>query len=233
MILKDTLRYELSPEGITLLGYVVRRMHKTEWLLPVSGLISNGETARALKSVAIYTIAASTWFGRAFYQPQFDKQGDELSEPDPATGAVVTAKLDAVAPHYLISYSVRMPDGGMFEGHEEITGTTIGLRGLGMPAPSACSSSNARSTLPNSQASSRVNSHSRSLPERVSTDTELFAPQRQRRQFWCCTRGAERGRQHRAKRGEHDPGTPDRLVRSLDADAESSTERPAATRFER
>ena len=91
---------------------------------------------RALAQIAAYAIAASTSFGRAFYQPQFDKQGDELSEPDPATGAVVTAKLDAVAPHYLISYSVSMPDGATFDGHEEITGTKIGLRGLGMPAPS-------------------------------------------------------------------------------------------------
>ena len=68
--------------------------------------------------------------------PDFDTQGEQLSEADPATGALVTAKLDAVFPHYLISYSVRMPDGASFEGNEEITGTRVGLRGLGMPAPS-------------------------------------------------------------------------------------------------
>jgi len=32
--------------------------------------------------------------------------------------------------------SVEMPDGSRFSGSEEITGTTISLRGLGMPAPS-------------------------------------------------------------------------------------------------
>ena len=29
-----------------------------------------------------------------------------------------------------------MPNGDVFSGSEEITGTTVGLRGLGMPAPS-------------------------------------------------------------------------------------------------
>ncbi len=29
-----------------------------------------------------------------------------------------------------------MPNGDIFSGREEITGTTVGLRGLGMPAPS-------------------------------------------------------------------------------------------------
>ena len=29
-----------------------------------------------------------------------------------------------------------MPNGDIFSGSEEITGTTVGLRGLGMPAPS-------------------------------------------------------------------------------------------------
>jgi len=59
-----------------------------------------------------------------------------VSEPDPATGAVVTAKLESRSPHYRISYSVEMPDGSQFSGSEEITGTTVSLRGLGMPAPS-------------------------------------------------------------------------------------------------
>jgi hypothetical protein len=136
MILKDALRYELPPQGITLLGYVVRRMHKTEWLVPVPKFVSSGDSAKALANVGLYAVAASTSFGRAFYQPRFNTQSEELCEADPATGALVTAKLDAVVPHYLISYSVRMPDGASFEGNEEITGTRVGLRGLGMPAPS-------------------------------------------------------------------------------------------------
>jgi hypothetical protein len=136
MLLKDTLHYELPPEGTTLLGYIVRRMHKTHWILPVRHLISSGDREQALASIAMYAIAACTSFGRAFYQPRFDNVGDEASEADPATGAIVAAKLESKDPHYRISYSARMPDGSIFYGSEEITGTTVGLRGLGMPAPS-------------------------------------------------------------------------------------------------
>jgi hypothetical protein len=134
--LRDALRYELPPEGQSLLGYIVRRMHKTEWLVPVAGLIAEGDTAQALGRIAMYAIAASTSFGRAFYQPSFNAVGEAVSEPDPTTGAIITAKLEARDPHYQISYTATMPDGGAFSGMEEITGTTIGLKGLGMPAPS-------------------------------------------------------------------------------------------------
>lgn len=132
----DITRYELPPQGITLLGYVVRRMHKTRWLLPVSSLLSEGKTAEALAHIAMYAVTASTSFGHAYYQPSFNSIGDEVSEPDPMTGALVRARLESTSPHYLISYSVAMPDVSVFTGREEITGTTVGLRGLGMPAPS-------------------------------------------------------------------------------------------------
>jgi hypothetical protein len=135
-MLSDTLRYELPAEGTTLLGYIVRRMHKTRWLAPVPGLVSAGDSAQALSRIAMYAAAGSMSFGRAFYQPKFNAQGEIIREADPATGAVVEAKLESREPHYRISYSVRMPDGSTFYGGEEITGTTIGLRGLGMPAPS-------------------------------------------------------------------------------------------------
>jgi hypothetical protein len=135
-MLIDTVRYELPPEGTTLLGYIVRRMHKTNWLVPVPELFLQGQGTKALEHVAIYTIASSTSFGKAYYQPNFDATGDSVSEPDPATGAEVTARLDSRSPHYHISYDVVMPNGDTFKGNEEITGTTVGLRGLGMPAPS-------------------------------------------------------------------------------------------------
>ena len=131
-----TTRYELPPAGITLLGYVVRRMHKTQWLMSVSELISAGKTDKALEQVAMYAVTSSTSFGPAYYQPQFNSKGDEISEADPATGAIVTAKLASTSPHYLITYTAAMPNGDIFSGSEEITGTTVGLRGLGMPAPS-------------------------------------------------------------------------------------------------
>ncbi len=132
----DTVRYELPPEGITLLGYIVRRMHKTAWLASIPALLSQEQGAKALEHIAIYTIASSTSYGRAYYQPNFNSTGDSVTEPDPATGAEVTARLDSRSPHYHISYNVVMPNGDTFQGKEEITGTTVGLRGLGMPAPS-------------------------------------------------------------------------------------------------
>lgn len=131
-----TTRYELPPAGITLLGYVVRRMHKTQWLTSVSELISAGKTDKALEQVAMYAVTSSTSFGPAYYQPQFNSVGAEISEADPATGAMVTAKLVSTSPHYLITYTAAMPNEDIFSGTEEITGTTVGLRGLGMPAPS-------------------------------------------------------------------------------------------------
>lgn len=132
----EVTRYELPPSGITLLGYVVRRMHKTHWLLPIPALIAENKHSEALAKVAMYAVTSSTSFGRAHYQPRFNSVGEEISEADPFTGALVKAKLESSSPTYLISYSARMPNGDVFSGREKITGTTVGLRGLGMPAPS-------------------------------------------------------------------------------------------------
>jgi hypothetical protein len=134
--MNEVTRYELPPEGTSLLGYIVRRMHKTAWLVPVPDLVSQGQSAKALEHVAIYAALSATSYGRAHYQPSFDATGDSISESDPATGAKVTARLDSRSPHYHISYDVIMPNEDTFTGSEEITGTTVGLRGLGMPAPS-------------------------------------------------------------------------------------------------
>lgn len=132
----STTRYELPSAGTTLLGYVVRRMHKTQWLTSVPVLIAENKSSDALAQVAMYAVTSSTSFGRAYYQPQFNSTGAEISEADPMTGAMVTAKLVSTSPHYLITYTAAMPNGDVFSGSEEITGTTVGLRGLGMPAPS-------------------------------------------------------------------------------------------------
>ena len=132
----NTTRYELPPSGITLLGYVVRRMHKTQWLTSIPALLAENKSSESLAKVAMYAVTSSTSFGPAYYQPQFNSKGEEVSEADPITGAMVTAKLISTSPHYLISYTAAMPNGDLFSGSEEITGTTVGLRGLGMPAPS-------------------------------------------------------------------------------------------------
>ncbi len=135
-MLIDTLRYELPPEGITLLGYVVRRMHKTEWLAKAIDLLAKNKKQEALEAVAIYAATSSTSFGRAYYQPQFNRVGEVIQERDPITGALVTAKLESSSPNYHITYTAALNNGETFQGSERILGTTIGLRGLGMPAPS-------------------------------------------------------------------------------------------------
>ncbi len=132
----DVMRYELPPEGISLLGYIVRRMHKTELLAEVPALILDGRTKSALEKVAAYAVESSTSFGRAYYQPRFNSVGESIEEADPKTGAKVRATLQSDSPHYHITHNVTMPNGDTFNGDERITGTTIGLRGLGMPAPS-------------------------------------------------------------------------------------------------
>ncbi|MFZ1043485.1 MAG: hypothetical protein WAN58_19480 [Anaerolineales bacterium] len=129
-------RYELPSEGNTLLGYVVRRMHKTHYLAEIPALLAESNMAQALVRIGLYAAASSTSFGPAYYQPEFNQTGEIISEADPETGALITAKLESRSPHYVISYSAVMPNDDTFSGGEEITGTTIGLRGLGMPAPS-------------------------------------------------------------------------------------------------
>jgi hypothetical protein len=129
-------RYELPPGGISLLGYIVRRMHKTALLLPVGDMAAQGRYTEALAQVAMYATAASVSYGPAYYQPSFDRAGSSVSEADPATDVIVTASLESASPHYCISYSVKIPAIGGFSGTEKITGTTVSWYGLGMPAPS-------------------------------------------------------------------------------------------------
>jgi hypothetical protein len=128
-------RYELPPEGISLLGYVVRRMHKTELLKSATTLLAEGRPAEALMQIGLYAAAAATSFGAAYYQPAFNSPGESVSEADPATGALVTARLESRSPHFRISYSVDLGADGHLNGSETITGTTVSWRGLGMPAP--------------------------------------------------------------------------------------------------
>ena len=118
MMLMETTRYELPPEGITLLGYIVRRMHKTEWLAKVPSALAEGQAAKALEFVAVYAATSSTSFGRAHYQPQFNRTGETVSETDPHTGALVTTRLESSTPHYRIAYEALMPNRDLFRGSE-------------------------------------------------------------------------------------------------------------------
>lgn len=132
----ETTRYELPKQGTSLLGYVVRRMHKTGMLESALRHLKAGRQAEALLDIALYAAASSTSYGPAYYQPTFNAVGDEVAEPDPRTGARVSAKLIGQTPHYDIRTEVHLVDGAKFDGREKILGTTVGLRGLGMPAPS-------------------------------------------------------------------------------------------------
>ena len=129
-------RYELPPEGISLLGYVVRRMHKTSRLQAAGALLAQQLFAEALAQIAQYAAGASSSYGPAYYQPRFNRAGESVAEADPHTGALVDARLEAERPHLRISYTASLPALGKFSGMEEITGTTVSLFGLGMPAPS-------------------------------------------------------------------------------------------------
>jgi len=131
----DRMHYETPPGGITITGYIVRRMHKTSLVEGIETQVKN-DTRKALAQFGTYAIASATSWGPALYQPQFDGPGTAITETDPETGAVVTVTQLPRNPHYTFTYRVQLPDGGQITGREEITGTTIGLRGLGMPAPS-------------------------------------------------------------------------------------------------
>lgn len=129
------MHYETPPQGISLTGYIARRMHKTRLLAGLSAAIHT-DAAGALARFGAYAAAAGTSFGPAMYQPRFDGPGSSVVESDPETGAVVTVQQLARSPHYSFSVEVQLPDGGQVKGEEQILGTTVGLRGLGMPAPS-------------------------------------------------------------------------------------------------
>ncbi len=57
----------------------------------------------------------------------------DVAPADPATGALVTATLESVSPHYRIGYKVQLPQGAHFHGAETTTGTTVGCKGWACP----------------------------------------------------------------------------------------------------
>lgn len=130
-------RYELPPGGISLLGYLVRRAHKT-LLLAGAAAQAGADQRQALLGFARFCAAASASFGRAWYQPRFDRPGDVVEEDDPVTGFPVRAELIAREPVIRARTTARGP-GWRAAIDETITGTTVGWRGLGMPAPSTFS----------------------------------------------------------------------------------------------
>lgn len=133
---EQRMRYEIPPGGISLTGYIVRRLHKTALLDDMVQALPN-DPALALAHFGIYCAAAATSWGPAYYQPGFDRPGTARSERDPDTGAQVTVRQLVRDPHYNFAFEITLPDGGTIRGSESITGTTVGVQGLGMPAPSS------------------------------------------------------------------------------------------------
>lgn len=126
------MEYETPRGGITIGEYIARRLHKTQLLEPVADLIRQ-DTAQALAQIALYAIAGSTSFGNAMYQPEGNPRGQVIDTTDPVTGAGVRVICQGDT---TFKYEVVLNGVGMLSGQERITGTTVGLRGLGMPAPS-------------------------------------------------------------------------------------------------
>lgn len=131
-----TTRYELPEQGTSLLGYIVRRMHKTALLEEVLRHLDEGRSGKALVGLGLYAAAASASYGTAYYQPKFNRQGDQALEADPSTGALVEARLLTRQPHITVESTVRLNDRATLVAREAIEDSVIGLRGLGMPAPS-------------------------------------------------------------------------------------------------
>lgn len=130
----DTKRmnYETPRGGITLGGYVARRLHKTFLLVPAVEMI-RVDSAQALAQIGLYAIAGSTSFGPAMYQPESNRRGQMIETRDPETNAEVCVTYEGAN---TFSFDIEMPHVGRLWGVEQITGTTVGLHGLGMPAPS-------------------------------------------------------------------------------------------------
>ncbi|MCU0504461.1 MAG: hypothetical protein MUE82_01600 [Chloroflexi bacterium] len=134
-------RAAYETHGVSLVRYLARRTAKTRLLAELPALLpAHGEpdVARALAVFGIYCIAAAASFGQGYRQPTFDPTGTSLEEVDPETSARLVARLERRGPGSRLRLAVdaEVPGIGRFEGREEIVGTTVGIRGLGMPAPS-------------------------------------------------------------------------------------------------
>jgi hypothetical protein len=118
--------------GITIGEYIARRLHKTELLKSAAKLLQR-DSAQALAQIAWYAAAGSASFGNAMHQPDSNLRGQVSDTTDPATSAHVRVKCVGAL---RFSYEVMLDGVGLLTDEEKINGTTVSLRGLGMPAPS-------------------------------------------------------------------------------------------------
>ena len=129
--------------GTSFLQYLARRAAKSRVLLPLRDLLAvkrrgGPEYAGALTCFAYYAVAASTTYGKGYRQPEFT-QARRVEERDRQTGALITARSAGDGRSIAAEVDLSLPEIGQFRGSERILGTTVGLRGLGMAAPSTFS----------------------------------------------------------------------------------------------
>lgn len=136
-------RAAYETHGTTFLQYLARRAAKCRILTPLSMLLdedrSGGpEFAGALACFAYYTAAASTTFGTGYRQPEFTNE-QTVEERDPESGALISVTNAGAGREIAAKIRAALPKVGVYESSERVLGTTVGFRGLGMPAPSTFS----------------------------------------------------------------------------------------------
>ena len=133
-------RADYETDGTTFLQYLARRAAKTIILEPLQQLLTVKRQggpipAAALVCFAYYAVAASTSYGRGYRQPTFSSERS-ATEKDRETSAVITATSIGARGDLAAEITAEVAGIGRFVGNERILGTTVGLRGLGMAAPS-------------------------------------------------------------------------------------------------
>jgi hypothetical protein len=136
-------RAAYETHGTSFVSYLARRAAKTRLLRPLKELLDakrggGPERAAALTCFAYYAVAASTSYGRGYRQPAFN-DATESHERDRETGARIVAVDVGLQREIKAQIRATLPGIGAFLANEQVLGTTVGLRGLGMPAPSRLS----------------------------------------------------------------------------------------------
>lgn len=133
-------RAPYETHGTNFLQYLARRAAKTRALFPLATLlqaqrVGGPEYAGALACFAYYVAAASTSYGVGYKQPNFtnERVAEEL---DRETGVRITSHDTGANREIAATLRASLPKIGHYESSERILGTTVGIRGLGMPAPS-------------------------------------------------------------------------------------------------
>jgi len=133
-------RASYETDGTSFLQYLARRAAKSRILIPLATLLRSdraggSEFAGALACFAYYCVAASTTYGSGYQQPNFTDE-QIVEERDLETGVIVSATNTGGRREIAAKIRAVVPKIGVYEASERVLGTTVGIRGLGMPAPS-------------------------------------------------------------------------------------------------